>query len=270
MIRKVLLVSVVCLVVGTACGNSSDPLSLIKNSGARAASAKTAKISMTVTTTAQGQSFSLDGAGVADFNAKAVQFSFDFGKMFQAIGGQLPSGMPTTFEFVFAENSMYFKAPPGAGFSASKPWLKINLKDLSGAAGTQSFSSDPRGFLDALKGVSGGIKKTGNENVRGVETTIYKGSIDIQKALAQVPAERRAQLQSLLKQYGTKDFPVTVWVGKDGRTYRMVIEETLPGLGSATVKLEFFDYGKPVTVHVPTDAESTPISAQEFQRLLSL
>ena len=269
-IRKVLLVSLTCLVVGTACGKSgADPLSLIKGSSARAVSAKTAKITMSVTASAAGQSFSLDGTGAADFSAKAVQFSFDFGKMFEGLGGSPPPGMPTTFEFVYAGTSMYFKAPPGAKVAQNKPWLKVEIKDLTGVSGTQSFSSDPRGFLDALKGLSA-VTKSGTEKVRGVDTTTYKGSIDVQKALEGVPSEKRDEMSALLKQYGATAFPVTVWVGADGLVYRILIQQSLQGLGTADVKLEFFDYGKPVNVRVPSESESTEVTPEEFMQLLSL
>jgi hypothetical protein len=266
--RKVLLLSFTCLLLGTACGKGADAVGLIRNSGARAVSAKTAKIAMSVTSNAGGRSVSLDGSGAADFAEKAVQFSFDFGKMFAELGGAIPTGTPTTFDFVFARGSMYFKAPPGA--KVNTPWLKVELKDLSSVSGSQSFSSDPRGFLDALKGVSGEIKKSGTEKVRGVDTTVYKGTIDIQKALAQAPIAQREQLDALLKQYGANKLPVTVWVADDGLVYRMLIHQTIQQLGTADVKIEFYDYGKPVTVQIPSASESTEVTAQQFLKLLSL
>jgi hypothetical protein len=271
--RKLLLVTVVGLLIGTACGKSGptlDPLALISGAGARAQSEKTAKVSMSVTATAEGRSFSLDGAGALNFVDQAAQFSFDLGKMVQALGGSLPPGTPSTLDFVFTGSYTYFKAPPGASIGAGKSWLKIDTKKLAGAAGAQSFTSDPKSFFDSLKGVSGTITKGANEKVRGIDTTIYKTTIDLEKAVKAVPENQRAALRAQLKQYGSSKIPVTVWVGKDNLIYREEIQAAIPGAGNANVTIEFYDYGKPVSLSIPSDQESLTVTPAEFLRLLGL
>ena len=56
----------------------------------------------------------------------------------------------------------------------------------------------------------------GKEDVRGVETTHYKGTIDLEEAVANAPAEQREQLERLLEQSSVTDLPAEAWIDGDG------------------------------------------------------
>ena len=81
-----------------------------------------------------------------------------------------------------------------------KTWLKGDAKTLSSADAGQlkQFGSlagtDPRDVFGLLKAVSGSIEAVGTDEIRGVETSHYKATIDIAKLEQLVPAAQRDSL----------------------------------------------------------------------------
>jgi hypothetical protein len=268
MTKKALVLVVAVLAVGAACGKgtATDPVALIQGSSARAQAQRSARVSMVITTSFAGRSFDLTGGGAEDFANHASSFSFDLGSMLRSLGS-VPSGVPTSFDFVFKGTFAYLKAPPGSNIAQGKTWLKIDTKQLVGASGGSSFSSDPTKFFDALKGVSGTVTKTGTETVHGENTTIYSASIDINRALSQAAPDQRDALRAQLKQFGTATIPVKVWLGDDNLIRRESFEVSVAG-GSAKTTIEFYDYGKPVTVSIPSESETLTVSASQIRSIL--
>jgi hypothetical protein len=73
-------------------------------------------------------------------------------------------------------------------------------------------------------------------------------------------------VEAQLDQLGDAEMPVDVWVDADGLPRRLQID--LGGMvaamgldgGSAVMTIEFFDYGVPVDIEVPSPDEVTPIT----------
>ena len=96
--------------------------------------------------------------------------------------------------------------------------------------------------------------------------------MDLEKALAQAPAEQRARLEAAFEQLGSSgelgdaDVPVDVWIDEDDLPRRVRVEMSSMfaalGLGDAgmTMTMEYFDYGEDVTIEVPAADEVTPLS----------
>jgi len=125
----------------------------------------------------------------------------------------------------------------------------------------QSFAkgSDPRETLDYLRSISGKLTRIGIEDVRGVPTTHYFAAIDWQKALARAAKESGqqgflVQLQSMPTALAS--IPVDVWVDADNLVRRMKMSFVFAApdqsqQAKASLEMELFDYGKPVTVQAP-------------------
>jgi hypothetical protein len=85
--------------------------------------------------------------------------------------------------------------------------------------------------------------------------------VDWQRALA--AAAKQANDPGLLDQFATSgatmgNIPVDVWVDADNLLRRMTMSFSMtegPQEAAGTLRLELFDYGKPVTVDTPAAAD---------------
>jgi hypothetical protein len=67
--------------------------------------------------------------------------------------------------------------------SSGKPWVKLDYKRAFGGGGlgggNETDAGDPEKELGVLRAVSSGFRVVGKEEVRGVETTHYRGSMNV-------------------------------------------------------------------------------------------
>jgi hypothetical protein len=184
-------------------------------------------------------------------------------------GRVVMTGLPTAGgipvvgrETVFAGSQLYMKVescPTGA--LGGKEWLKVDLTQLTGVnLSTNPTTSDPTSTLEALRG-AGEVTEVGREMVGGVETTHYKVKVDIDKALDQLTPERREQLRGTFEQLKSGGASSDVWIDDNQlpRRFRNFFESKLPvpGVGAfrMTMTHEYFDYGEPVNIEVPSEDE---------------
>jgi len=221
--------------------------------------AKTARVSMTGLGGASGTSSGIDlnGSGAVDFQSQDTELALNAGV----------AGESVTLNERIVDGIVYTELPiamPGS----SKRWLKIDPQGVLGSD-LQSLSqsqSDPTRFLSYLAGVSNDVTAVGHEEVRGVDTTHYRATVDMSKALgtSKLPPALQDRLRSLAPQLGAAKLPVEVWVDNDGRARKEVVTvrvadliggkdagSKLGGDASLRMELEFYDFGAPVTVVAP-------------------
>lgn len=246
---------------------------VLSRSAASTAKVTTESVSMTMSISLpSGEHVTTTMDGSYDNVHHLGQVETDLGSMFRSLGAScgcssLPSGKDAKMTEVIDGSTVYLKAPSLSSVlgSASKPWLKMDLHGLATLQGSAAGMNggQPGAFLDYLQAVGGPVTTVGREQVRGVETTHVKGTIDFAKAVAKATGARRALLQRALKQLGStgaelRAFPVEVWIDDHGfvRKYSMVI-----ALGSGShridesVEMELFDFGKPVSITVPPSSQ---------------
>jgi hypothetical protein len=167
-------------------------------------------------------------------------------------------------EMVVLKPDLYFKSPLfGSTLPDGKSWLHIDLaktgKQLGVGDPTQFGQSDPTQTLDNLRATSGRVEKVGTEDVRGVKTTHYRATIELDKLPSLVPqserATARARTQKLIALTGTHSYPMEVWI--DGRhlvrrtafTMHMTVEGRSMSVKTTS---EMYDFGpKPKTKRPP-------------------
>jgi hypothetical protein len=246
---------------GTETSVSSSPTSAIAAAAAKTEDAQSAKIFFTATLeTGQGEPVSFDGEGA---------FAGDRGRMTTDLSG-LPgsSGFGGgEFEFVFQGTVFYLRFPGelGAQLPGGKRWLKFDLQALGEESGIdlqqiQQFrQSDPTQTLQYLRGASDDFEEVGEEAVRGVSTTHYRGTVDLQKVADQLPAEDRENYEGVIESAGTSKIPTEVWLDDDGLPRRFRYEMSFPGEGgqegTMSVTTELFDFGTDVSVEPPPASE---------------
>ena len=96
-------------------------------------------------------------------------------------------------------------------------WMKLDLGRVGQALGFDlqqltGGQANPAQFLEFLKASGGSVSAVGQEMVRGVGTTRYRGTLDLNKALGVLPSSSRDALRSAISKMGLSSLPVEVWV----------------------------------------------------------
>jgi len=156
------------------------------------------------------------------------------------------------------------------GVSGDKEWLAIDTSMRGG--GSANFAplgmtgqSDPTKALAYLQKVSDDVREVGTEEIRGVETTHYRATIDLSKSIdeSEAPEALRDTMKEFAGMFG--DIPADIWIDGDGRMRRERIEinfgdvfDRMPGGGKSAVgdykmtqTLDLYDFGTPVEVEAP-------------------
>lgn len=259
-----------------ACGGSS-----VGAADVTKAAAKTAQVSSySVTTTTRlklpgaSQPVTFSGQGSFEPRARRGRMTLDMSQLNQVLG---PQGSPYNFgyaQLVLDGADLYMRLPFLRQLDAQlKPWVKINLGEAGKAAGID-FSSflqfgqggDPTQSLQYLR-AAGKLHKLGTEAVRGVQTTHYKGTIELARVAQAVPARLRPELQKtvdqLIKLTGERSLPVEVWVDQQGLVRRETYTEQLNLRGQPTTvesSMELYDFGAPVVAPLPPAADVTDLT----------
>lgn len=181
-------------------------------------------------------------------------------------------------EMRLLDNTMYMKVPNMPGVDKSKPWMKMDLDQLSGASGMDMSKmmeqNDPTKALEMLKD-SGDITSTEESEVNGVPATKYTIDVDVQKMMSQYGngMDQMFDAQSMK----VKTLPVDVWISEEQLPlkFRMNMGELMNSamessgqkmpkgmnFDNAHVSMTYSDWGEPVTIEAPP---ADQVSDQKF------
>jgi hypothetical protein len=267
--------------VAAGCGGTTatvHELASFKQVQTASVAAGSARFSLKVETTIPGtqKSLSLTADGGFDTTSKRAQLTVDlsaFADLLKSLGqsfggsvtGALPQGADAWKLDAIEDGTVVYvrfplladKLPPG------KTWIRGDAKGLSAGSGQLgqfgSFAdTDPRDVFGYLKAVSGTIVAVGSDEVRGVETSHYRATIDTKKLIALVPAAQRkglAGFDQLVGGSGVASIPIDVWIDSDNRVRKLVLNVTATPSSTesagASVEIEMYDYGKPLELELP-------------------
>jgi hypothetical protein len=269
---------------------------------AKTVAAEQAKISITVSaaglpnlsgpsgpsgSSASPRSATVSVDGAIDTAAHRSQFTVDLSQIKGLVPGPVSSALGSLgdgkLDVVTDGSDVYvdlgslgslFGATPGTS------WVKISAPAGAGT-NTGGYLADGTDILQLLGG-AGQVTTVGKETVRGVDTTHYRGTVDVASALAQLPADKRAEVQSRLAQVGVDpaavSFPVDVWVDKDDLVRRVQValdsSKIAPTAGTpaitGTVTVELYDVGQPVGITVPPANQVFTVDPSMLQGLGAL
>lgn len=109
---------------------------------------------------------------------------------------------------------------------------------------------------------SGDVKKTGQEDVRGVATTHYSGTVDVAELTAknsELDAGQLAAFKKQLSDAGITTEKVDIWVDKND----LLVKKTERGqmkTGELNSTVFYSDYGTKVSVERPPASDSVDFS----------
>jgi hypothetical protein len=266
-------VATLSLVAFAACGGGGDgaksaapetttttaaptPLELVLASSDKVADVSTMRFSMTMGT----PDGSFTGEGAMDAKAPLMSMTMDMGSLLPA--AERKNG--TKVSVVLNDQAMYMQIP-GLAKDTGKNWMRLDLATLGadnpfGAMAEQFRNADPSKNMEFLEGVKDATV-VGTEDIRGVATTHYKITIDLQQAMSQMPENLKGLVAEAFSQMaGGGTLPGEVWLGSDGLPRRLSYDMSFPGgAGGAPAVVHFsmdtFDFGQPLSVAIPADKD---------------
>jgi hypothetical protein len=116
-------------------------------------------------------------------------------------------------------------------------------------------------LLDLLKDQADSFTEVGQESVRGVDTTHYTAVLDVERLAQQHASGLDApSVTSGIEKLAGTTATFDVWIDGDNLVRKLVVHGG-SAQGTATVTVEFHDFGQPVDVSVPADADTVDITA---------
>ena len=261
------LLALVLALAASACGGSESssqqaPQDAVFLAASKTSDAGTYKADISGTVDAMGQSIELSGTGAFDGTEKRGNMT-----MTTSVAGQ-----DIDMDVVYAFPDMYMRFPAGLlpGLPSGKPWVKIDLEQLSERAGFGSVElmqsqqqADPSQGLKYMEGLTD-IQAVGAEDIRGVPTTHYKGVVDL-NALGEKNPELKPSLEKLMEQGGLTSIPMEAWIDDDG--FVRQIKETFDASGASTsMTIQLYDFGTNVDVSPPPANETIDLAQVIGQR----
>lgn len=151
----------------------------------------------------------------------------------------------------------------GGSWQPAHPWTRYDIEALeaSGLPGAASIGASvanrsPARSMRVLERIGDDVRSLGSEQIRGVDTTHFAGSVDLEKVTEGVPTWPGELMGSAL---GAGAMKVDVWLDSDGRVRRLatVLETgstpqyTSEGTSQYMSTLELYDFGIDVVVEAP-------------------
>jgi LppX_LprAFG lipoprotein len=165
-------------------------------------------------------------------------------------------GQEVPIDTVITGNVLYMRSSVFGqlGLPANKQWVKLDLGQLAQQSGVDlsslaNTSPTPASALSYLRGASR-VREVGREAIDGAETTHYKVTVDLEKAVSRSDSITQEALRRVIQSSGTKTLPIDVWVDSQGLV-RKVLYAQRAGANNVRVTMDLHDYGKPVTVKPP-------------------
>jgi hypothetical protein len=259
------LVAALVVTALAACGGAGDNAATGTPGRARLLAAVTQTVD--ARTARMALSFGMEGVPGADAFSMSGEGVFDFATQ---SGAMTLDATGFRVEERIVDGVAYVRMPGMPGGGGDK-WIRMDLESLGSDPSALSQSqTDPTQILSYLAGVADDVVDVGPAEVRGVEVTHYRATLDLGRALdaPDVPAATRERLQKLAPSLRDIDMPVEVWIDADGRMRRMSMEMDLAemlggtdaGSGVPTgaamhIEMELYDFGVPVDVEAPAPDE---------------
>ncbi|GEM_PF-1411981 len=274
---------VALLVAGVASAlvrrNASSPLAMVQAAATTTADAKTAH----VITTIKADSGPLADGGINvdggfDFDTRRAALEIDGSQVGAPELGKLQAIVDYDGGLV-----VYMKVPDSlASDLGGKQWMQVDVGALMQQQGMdidlgsllQGQSNDPTQGLGMVRGADN-VVKIGTDTIRGVQTTHYQLTVDLDKAIADAPTpEARDSLQKLSNLYTVRKLPVDLWLDDQGRVRRFqeslnsgtirlpnnLLTQGDPFAGHVTLTYDLYDFGRPVDVTLPPSSQVANIN----------
>jgi hypothetical protein len=179
--------------------------------------------------------FGMEMAGTVDQRTKLGRFTMRF-----AVPGTRTA---INCDLITSADKVYIAVPAkNRARFGGKPWVASAVAGLLPIQGFGTKGFDPSSFAAIHD-----LKKTGTDTVRGVATTTYRGTLDIDKS-------KFTSANSAVTTAVPDHVPADLWVSSDG-LIRKIQDTFVTHVGTVAVtttsSFEYFDFGVPIQVNAP-------------------
>ena len=277
--RSLILLFLVATALPLACGGGEQlsPEAAVAEAATKSQAAGSSRVALELTMTGvAAEPLRITGEGIQDPEQQLAGFTMDLSQVAGLTGGGVDLG---EIEMVLDGSTLYMRLP-FLEASDLKPWIEVDVAAIAEQEGLdlpslqQLGQADPALTFAYLRAASDDTQEVGTEDVRGVETTHYRMTVDLARVADAVPEEQReemrAAVQALIEATGLDTVPVDAWIDGDGLVRRMDLAyediEVAPGKkGSMSMSMQLYDYGVDVAVEPPPADQ-----VMSFQELLEL
>ena len=219
---------------------------------------------------AAGEDLSFSGESDVDNVHKRIDMTMDMG----LLGGEM--------QILMDGGVIYMRSPVFEDVGTE--WVSLDPSKMDPAAAAQfggfgMGTTDPSAYIGLFAGVFD-VKASGEQELDGVSTTHYVGTIDLAKVLEgfsdvvgkDVDAATKEQLEMAVKQFSVlgidKKIPFEIWIDEDGlpRRQRITMDfgDLVPGTEEASMEMtvDFSDFGEPVDIEIPRRSEVTDVTEE--------
>ena len=201
----------------------------------------TSKFALTSRTVVTGKPLEITGTGAFDHGSKEGTLTLT-----------LPAG---TVDQRVVDDTVYLALSQQPGV-----FYELSLAEVQGTS--LGGSTDPSASYAALAAAGDDVEEVGEEELRGADTTHYRGTLDVKKALTTLEGAAKQVAEATLGRAGKDELPFDAWVDDEGRLRKYVQDLEVPAgprTGGqpvqSTTTLELFDFGTEVDVQVPPAAQ---------------
>lgn len=154
---------------------------------------------------------------------------------------------------IYMRSSMFGSLPEG------REWMSLDFSLGDELNTPLPANSDAKGELELLEAVTGDVQKLGKEDVHGVPTMRYRGTVDVSENVERLQEVGAENLASVVERKG-EPLQVEAWIDAGGRVRRMRVVSSQPrqkGEGSTTtdMRMDFFDFGSVPEIDVPDSSD---------------
>lgn len=271
--KKLLLALTSLTVLLGACANETgspqiSPRAAVLDAMTAVYEAGTVHEEFEMSMSAGGERFTFSGEGDVDSENQRFSMSMDLGML----GGRM--------DMIMDGGVMYMRAPTLQDIGTE--WISMDPSKMDPAAAAQfgglgGGTMDPSAYAGLFAGVVH-VKAAGRQEIGGVATTHFTGTIDLKKVLAgfadimgeEADRATRDQLELALEQFNAlgldQELPFEVWIDDDGfprrERFSMDFGSLVPGAGDASMEMtvDFSDFGEPVDIDVPHKSQVTDMT----------
>jgi hypothetical protein len=217
---------------------------------------------------AAGEDLSFSGESDVDNVHQRIDMTMDMGML----GGEM--------RILMDDGVVYMRSPVFEDVGTE--WVSLDPSKIDPAAAAQfggfgMGTTDPSAYIGLFAGVFD-VKASGEQELDGVSTTHYVGTIDLAKVLEgfsdvvgeDVDAATKEQLEMAVEQFRMlgidKRIPFEIWIDEDGlpRRQRITMDfgDLVPGPEEASMEMtvDFSDFGEPVDIEIPRRSEVTDVT----------
>lgn len=253
------------LASGCGSGSAGAVLDPVASAAETTNHADGARVAMQIAVTVSGvpQQITIDSNGHLQFKGQEGELAMQLNGVPGAAAGGLGEGGTITERFVGGK--MFMSSAAFAGkLPAGASWLELDLAAAEKKLGLDpsalsSGQSNPAQFLEYLQAGGGTALVTGTERVRGVETTRYSGTLDLEKIPGADSAAAKQAIDAIVSTTGTSTIPVQAWVDSKKliRRFSLAMPLSLGGQRIETkINEEFFSFGPQPAVQAPAGSET--------------